>query len=228
MRAIILASGRGTRMAPLTDTIPKPMLMVGDKNLLEWKLSALPKNITDVLFVVGYMSEKISEYFKDSWNGIRIHYVYQETLNGTGGAMMLCKDFVIDNTLVLMGDDIYDRNDLAELQKYKFSILGQEDSTKAVTKGELIIDSKQNCIGINEGLIQTNEHSHIINAAAYSISPEYYNASPVRVSDSEYGLPQTLMALSGTHNIHCIKTQNWIQITKPDDLASAEKKLEQI
>ena len=63
MQAVILAAGLGTRMGKLTKNTPKPMLKLDGKNLLEWKIERLPKEVDEVILVVGYKSEVIKKYF---------------------------------------------------------------------------------------------------------------------------------------------------------------------
>jgi len=111
-QAVILAAGKGTRMLPLTETRPKPMQEVSGKNLIEWKLAALPEAIRDVVIVVGYQGEQIREFFGDMWHGRSIRYVVQEKLNGTAGALWSARNLLHGRFLVLMGDDLYAKEDI--------------------------------------------------------------------------------------------------------------------
>src|SRR3989338_10703547 len=92
IQAVILAAGKGTRMLPLTETRPKPMQMVAGKNLIEWKLEALPDAVSDVIIVIGHQGELIKEYFGDSWKGRLIRYATQKELNGTAGALWAARE----------------------------------------------------------------------------------------------------------------------------------------
>lgn len=227
MIAIILAGGRGTRMAPLTDTLPKPMLKVLDKNLLEWKLEALPESVTKVVFVVGYLEEKIREYFGSSWNGIPIEYVKQEVLDGTGGAIALCESHIDDRALILMGDDIYDKQDLAELSKYPFSMLVMDkgEAAKNIKAGK-VVEKYGLFLGLNEGLAQTGIETNLINTGAYTISKSYFLYEKQKVSETEYGLPQTLVFVNKDLPVHIIRAKKWIQITTPECLERAAKEIQ--
>lgn len=228
MIAIILAGGRGTRMAPLTDTLPKPMLKVLDKNLLEWKLEALPQNVTTIVFVVGYLGEKIKEHFGSSWKGIPVEYVEQEVLDGTGGAVALCEHLVEDRALIMMGDDIYDARDLATLAQHPFSMLVMDKGEEARSiKAGKVIEKDGLFLGLNEGFAQTGVETTLINAAAYTISKPYFSYEKKKVSENEYGLPQTLVGLVTDHPVRIIKTNKWIQITTPECLERAAKEITQ-
>ena len=72
MQAVILAAGVGKRLKPLTDDLPKPMVRVNGRPILEYTLSILPKEIDEVILIVGYLKEKIIEYFGDSFKGVPI------------------------------------------------------------------------------------------------------------------------------------------------------------
>lgn len=213
-------------MAPLTDTLPKPMLKVLDKNLLEWKLEALPQNVTKIVFVVGYLGEKIEEYFGTSWNGIPVEYVRQEVLDGTGGAIALCEHLVEDRALIMMGDDIYDSRDLAELSEHPFSMLVMDkgEEAKSIKAGK-VVERDGLFLGLNEGLAQTGIETTLINAAAYTISKPYFSYEKKKVSENEYGLPQTLVGVINDHPVQIIKTTKWIQVTTPECLERAAKEI---
>lgn len=213
-------------MAPLTDTLPKPMLKVLDKNLLEWKLEALPKSVTKIIFVVGYLGDTIREHFGSSWNGIPVDYVEQHVLDGTGGAIALCESHIEDRALVMMGDDIYHKDDLEALAKHPFSMLVMDkgEEAKSIKAGK-VVEKDGLFLGLNEGLAQTGLDTTLINAAAYTISKPYFSYEKKKVSESEYGLPQTLVSVAQDHPVHIIRTEKWIQITTPECLSKAAKEL---
>ena len=109
MQCVILAAGRGTRMGSFTDDVPKPMLPILGKPMLEWKLEMLPQEIDEVIITVGYLGGRISAYFGDTWKGRRMRYVRQDVLDGSGGSIKLVHDSVPLSfpVLVTMGDDFY-------------------------------------------------------------------------------------------------------------------------
>ena len=109
MKCIILAAGEGTRMKPLTNEIPKPMLKISGKPILEHILDSLPDNIDEVILVVGYLKEKIVNYFGDEFGKFKIKYVFQEGKLGTYRALELCKDLIINDERFLMmyADDLH-------------------------------------------------------------------------------------------------------------------------
>ena len=107
MRCVVLAAGKGTRLSPLCETRPKPLIPIGGRPILEHLLLALRENdIHDVLVVVGYLAESIKSRFKDgSHLGIRVQYARQRRLLGTADALATSKNFVQkDDFLVVNGD----------------------------------------------------------------------------------------------------------------------------
>ena len=111
-KAIVLAAGKGTRMGALTADLPKPMLPVEGRPMLEHILDRLAEaGIRRVLLVVGYRRETIVEHFA-GYDALDIDYVVQETLNGTGSAVALGREFAgSDRVLVTFGDIICDPED---------------------------------------------------------------------------------------------------------------------
>jgi NDP-sugar pyrophosphorylase family protein len=106
LQAVILAGGLGTRLRPITETVPKPMVPVAGKPYLEYQIEWLRRlEITDVVLLVGYLSEQIEEYFGDgSRFGVRIRYSREPRRLGTGGALKLALPLLEESFLVLNGD----------------------------------------------------------------------------------------------------------------------------
>ena len=108
MKAIILCAGLGKRLRPYTDTYQKSMLLIHGKPLLEYIIDGLIySGFKNFIIVVGYQKEQIIEYFKDGnkW-GINIEYIEQKTLNGTGGAVLVCQNIIQDSHFFLTWGDI--------------------------------------------------------------------------------------------------------------------------
>lgn len=106
MQAVILAGGLGTRLRPLTYTIPKPMVLIKKKPYLEYQIKYLKKGgITDILILVSYLGEQIIKYFGDgSKYGVNIKYSKEEKPLGTGGALKLAEKYLKEEFLIIYGD----------------------------------------------------------------------------------------------------------------------------
>lgn len=109
MKAVILAAGEGKRLRPITSTRPKPLIPIAGKPLLEHTILGLKAaGIDEVLLIVGYKEQLIKDYFGngiDKFN-LKIEYITQEEYLGTAHAAGYAKDFVKDDTILMMYGDI--------------------------------------------------------------------------------------------------------------------------
>lgn len=178
-KAVILAAGRGTRMKELTDELPKPMVEVKGRPILETIVRGLVANgVSDVLIVVGYRKEVIMDHFGDgSGFGCRIDYVEQVVQDGTGRVVELAKDFAGDDPFLLSyGDILVPEESYAPLVDFsgvdgKLTVKIDEDVRKG---GAVFIED-----GMVTGLIEKPEPgqptSPYYNAGIYSFSPRIFD-----------------------------------------------------
>lgn len=222
MQAVILAAGRGKRMKNLTDEIPKPMLKIKGKPILEHKINMLPKEIDEIVFVIGYCGDYIIRHFKRYFSGRRIIYVYQDKMTGTGGALHLARSVLNDKFLVIMGDDLYHKKDLKRMLKHSLAILGHE--VEDVTKfGIIKTDKKGHMVEVVEKPKKSKDK--LANAAVYMLNKKFFDYELVPIGGGEFGLPQTLAKMAGEYKIKVEKATAWHAIGSPEDLKSAEKVL---
>lgn len=223
MQAVIMAAGEGTRMRPLTYKTPKPMLLIKGKPLLEWTLSFLPDEADEVIIIVNYLADQIRDYFGDEWKGRKIKYVVQKELNGTGGAVQSCKDLIRDKFLVLNGDDIYGKQDLEKLCREELGVLAfeVEDASKY---GVLVTDNKGNLVESVEK--PETGGKAFISTNAFILNKNFFDYDLVKITEKEFGLPQTLAAMGKDHAVKVIETKKWFPVGNPDDLAKAQTEIE--
>jgi len=219
MKIVILSAGKGTRMNDLTLTTPKPLLKYKDKNLLEHKLDILPESTTEIIFVIGYLGEKISEYFGDSYKNIPIRYVEQKEIKGTAHALWQCKDFLNEQFVVLMGDDLYSKDDLEKiysLPRSKWAVLAYPD-IPGVKAGKIVKDEEGNLKEIYEDFDGSSPYN-LLYTGACLLTPDIFTKEMTQLSNGEFGLPQTITKFIGEKDIIVLETSNWIRITAPEDL----------
>jgi len=224
MQAVILAAGRGTRMVELTESVPKPMLEVNGKPLLEYKFEALPDEIDEVILIVGYLGSVIQKHFGGSYAGKRIYYVEQEELNGTAGALWDAQEILKDRFLVMMGDDIYARADID-------AVIAPGDSWRLLTQqlphmyraGDVILGDDGSITDIIEG--DMREEPGLASTNMFLLDTRVFSAPriPKQEGSLEFGLPQTVVTASKSLGIRFepVFTDQWIQITAPKDLVYA-------
>lgn len=221
MKCVILAAGKGTRMGSLSLETPKPMLKVLGKTLLEHKLDMLPEKISEVVIVVGHLKNAITEYLGENYNGKKITYVVQEELLGTAHALYLCKDLFTkdEKILVLMGDDIYCKEDIDECSEYDWAILIREvDSIKG--KAKVFFDEEGHITDIVEKYPE--DEKAFVNVGMYSLTSKIFDYEMVGIPGGEYGLPQTILSMKDDVKIKAIQSRFLLQITEPEDLKIAE------
>lgn len=110
MTAVIMAGGKGTRIATINSEVPKPMIPILDKPILQYEIEVLKRqNITDIILIVGYLGNQIVDYFKEGQQfGVHIEYIVENQPLGTAGALYYLKDRIQDDFLLLNGDIIFD------------------------------------------------------------------------------------------------------------------------
>lgn len=123
MKAVILCAGKSTRTYPLTVTMPKVLLKVLGKTLIEHNLEQLNGIVDEVILVVGYMHEMISEKLGDSYAGHKLTYVEQTEQKGTGHALLQAKDHIDGRFILMNGDDLYSAKDLKRLSEQQSAAL---------------------------------------------------------------------------------------------------------
>jgi len=111
-KAVILAGGKGTRLRPLTDNLPKPLLKIKGKTIIEHLLDLFKKyGIRDIIISVGYLKEKIMDYFEDgSRFGVNITYIEENRPLGTAGPLKMLKEVLDDPFILTNGDELKDIN----------------------------------------------------------------------------------------------------------------------
>lgn len=213
-------------MQPLTYDIPKPMVMVGGKPLLQHKLDVLPDEVTEVIIVIGYLGEHIKNHFGDTYNGKQLTYVTQDVLDGTGRALWRAKELLDRTFIVMMGDDIYAADDIAHCLEHEWAILARHVS--GVRKGgRIVLDSAGHVTDIIEG-----EHigdDLYMNAAVYVLQPAIFNYDLIKLEGKdEWGLPQTIVSAAADFDVKMVEATFWEQLTSPEDVGRVEGLLEKL
>jgi len=153
MQAVILAGGLGTRLQPYTFFIPKPMLPLGNKPLLEYLVEWVKqlKNIDEVIICVSYLHRTIEDYFEDGGRfGIKISYARSERPLATAGQLKTAEKMLKDRFLCLYGDSIYDF-DLAKM------VQEHEESKAFLSMALMKYKTK-----LKYGFIDTDEQANIV------------------------------------------------------------------
>ncbi len=219
---VLMAGGRGSRLMPLTQNIPKPLLRVGSKPVIERQIEQLIDHGFRRFFIsINYLGRMLEEHFGDgSRLGVKISYLREQIPLGTAGALSLLKP-QNEPFIVLNGDIISDTHFSAMMTCFeKNNVL----ATMAVR--EYCYTVPFGCVTLRNGLLDTVEEKpicrHLINAGIYVFSPEVLRLIPSGVS---YDMPQLFQDLkkSGCKVNTFLISDEWMDIGHKEDLMLAQK-----
>jgi len=223
MQAVILAGGKSTRTYPLTVTMPKPLLKVANKTLLEHNFDALNGLVKEIILVVGYKKEMLINFVGEVKNKykFKVKFVEQKEQLGTGHAVLTVEDFVKDSFVLLMGDNIHSKGDVKECLKYKNSIL-----VKKMENPELFGVVLQD----NDKLVEIVEKpqsfvSDLVNCAMYTFDKKIFGLLK-KVGKSrrgEYEIVDAIKQLAEEEEVKCVKSSEWFPIGYAWDLFEADE-----
>lgn len=125
MKAVILAGGIGKRLRPITEMVPKPLVPVLGRPVVEYTMENLPPEVTEIIFVIGYKGEMIREQYGNEAFGRAVSYVVQAEPLGTGHAVRCAAPSVHEPFLLLYGDDVYGPDGLRRLVHHKQALLAR-------------------------------------------------------------------------------------------------------
>lgn len=109
MKVIIPLAGKGTRLRPHTFVTPKPLIRVGGKTVMSYILDDLKElGVNEIVFITGYLKEKIQDYIASDYPDFKVHYVDQAVQNGTAGAVQLAEQYIDEECLIIFVDTLFD------------------------------------------------------------------------------------------------------------------------
>jgi mannose-1-phosphate guanylyltransferase len=182
-KALVLAGGIGTRLKPITHEIPKPLVPLHDKPIIQHTLDLLKKyGIKDVILSVGYRREKIKEYFGNGKRfGLNITYIEEDEPLGTGGPLRLAKEFLTETFVMCNGDE------LKNIDLFDMYMFHKERGGKATIALTTVEDPSTFGVAKMDGnkIVQFvekpkrgTEPSKLINSGLYILEPEVIDYVP--------------------------------------------------
>jgi dTDP-glucose pyrophosphorylase len=214
LSAVILAGGLGTRLAPMTDNCPKPLLPLGDRPILSHIMDHLrEQGISRFVVAVNYLSNMIVDYFDDGsrWDCF-IDYIYETKRLGTGGALSLVDQETLSDPFLCINGDVVNDLDIGALRETHIS--HGWDATMVVRDYHYTVPYGVVQTGSDGRFIESCEkpvQSFMINAGIYMLSKSALAAVP---NDEAYDLPSIFEGMAGlglrggTHT----HTGRWIDI----------------
>lgn len=221
MKAVVLAAGRGTRMRPLTDSVPKPLLPVANRPLVERILEQCAEaGVDEAVLVVNYREDRIREAVGDGMFGVDVTYVRQEEARGTGDAVLAARG--LDDDLLVINGDLYLEGDLLERMA---GLSGAGMAVKEVPDPE-----HYGSVVVNDGRVErlveksSDPPSNLINAGVYRFTPEVFDVLE-GVGESERGEVELTDAVSALDRVGAERVDGyWLDVGYPWDLLEANER----
>jgi len=218
MKAIILAGGRGKRLRPITDKIPKPLIPINNKPLIERTIKYLKKyGITEIIISSGYKSNLIEKFLKKKKNfGCKIIFSTEKTPLGTGGAIKKALKHVNEESFLVLNGDSVTNIDLKKILKKSNTIAANELKTKFGT-----MNIKNNKI------LKFNEKKDVtdvwMNPGIYHLSKNIEKLIPKKGSLEGIVFPK--MVKSKTLETVKFKNVLWFSIDSHKDIEECSKEI---
>ena len=217
MKVVILAAGVGKRMLPLTQKIPKPLLRIGNKTILDYIFDALPSEVDQVIMVVGYLKKKIQEQLGAKYQGRPIRYVTQEVLDGSATALLTCQDFFLphERFLIVYGDELPTTEEIGDCLAHEFSWL----CTPAENPRQSgVVTTSQD--GRVTGVVEKSEHppSNISAAGIMVVNSDIFAYKPVQHANGEYYLTSLMSQFLADHHVQAVYGRMRPAFVSPDDM----------
>jgi dTDP-glucose pyrophosphorylase len=220
-KVVLMVGGLGTRLRPLTDTTPKPLLKVGGKPIIETIMQSFANHgFKDFILSVNYKSEMFEEYFGDgSHFGYNIEYVHEEKRLGTAGALSLMRDKLDDDFFVMNGDLLTNVNFENLL---KFHQEGDAEGTMCVREYDFQVP--YGVVDVKDGKIcsitEKPTHKFFVSAGIYMLSPKVLKHIP---NDEFYDMPTLFEKLIETNDsaISFPLREYWLDIGRIEEFEKA-------
>ena len=220
MKAIILAGGRGKRLKPVTDYVPKPLVPIKNIPIIEWQIRYLKKfGIREVIICTGYKADMIESYLSMKKLGMKIKFSIEKTPLGTGGAIKKAGKWINDKSFFVINGDTITNIDLDKLASKKNSIAAIELRTKY---GILETESDK--------IINFREKKEIsdtwMNAGIYHLQKDVLKKLPIKGDIEKTVFPD--YAKKGLLNIIKFKNVEWFSVDSFKDMEECSERVEKI
>jgi NDP-sugar pyrophosphorylase family protein len=208
--AIILAAGKGTRLRPYTEKVPKPLLPVHGRPILDWIIGALPP-VDRLIVVVNYLGEQIEDYLAQQKHVKNWTTARQKEPRGTGDALMSCRELCkSDRVMVLNGDDLIGRNDLLKLSQVPMGILAHPVQ-EPEHFGIIFANEDQTLSRIVEkpqGLVAPQ----MANIGGYLFPQSVFQLTLPLSPRGEYEITDAVSQLAAASAFHLVQASYWLPI----------------
>ena len=220
MKAVILSGGRGKRLKPITDYVPKPLVPINNIPILEWQIRYLKKfGIKDVILCTGYKYDQIENFIKNKKLGVNISFSIEKSPLGTGGAIKKAGKLIKEKSFFVINGDTITNINLKKLKSKINSIAAIELRTRF----GILITNKDKVYGFNE----KKEINNVwMNAGIYHLSKSIIKDLPTKGNIENTTFPK--YAKKGMLNIVKFKNVKWYSIDSYKDMEECSTQVRKI
>ncbi|QLH78764.1 NTP transferase domain-containing protein [Halosimplex rubrum] len=222
MQVVLLTAGEGTRMRPLTESLPKPMLPVADRPLVAHAAdAAVDAGASELILVVGYEAQAVREYFGDEYRGVPVEYAVQAEQLGTAHAVDCASDHLDGPFVVLNGDDLYDRASVDALFSADGPAVGTYRVDDPTSYGVFEVDG-----GVVTGIIEkpSDPPTDLVNVGAYRFPAEAREWLDVPMSErGEHEITDVLSRVIDERSVRTVEVDRWLGCGRPWELLEANE-----
>jgi len=226
VKAVVLAAGDGTRLAPLTATRPKPLVPVGGLTIIEHVLDACAPHVDGFVVVVGYRGKQVRESLGDEFAGNEIEYVEQAEQRGTAHAVGRARGQIEGRFLVLNGDVVFDEAVVASLAGAEGHAVATMPVENPSAYGVVSVDD-----GELTGLVEkpNDPPTNLANLGLYAFDPSVFDAID-EVPESERGEYEITDAVDTLRqegkSVSVVEHQGeWLDVGRPWDVLTATERV---
>mgnify|MGYP000283051407 FL=1 len=221
MQAVLLAAGQGTRMRPLTDSLPKPMLPVADRPLLAHTAdAAVDAGADELIVVVGYEAEEVRSYFGERYRGVPVTFAIQQSQDGTADAVRAAREYLDGPFAVLNGDNLYDPTSIESLF----------DSGPALATFQVADPSNYGVISVEGNYVSdivekpADPPTNLANTGAYVFPAETREWLDVPESErGEYEITDVVARVIDEYDVTPVELDRWLDVGRPWELLAANE-----
>ena len=228
LEAIIMAGGKGTRLRPMTLSVPKPLLKIGGKPIVEYNIDRLIEfGVRKIYISVNYLKEQIIEYFGDgSSKGIEIVYIEEDQITGTLGSATYVDDYSTQD-LLIMNSDILTNVDFEDL--YLEHSKTQADMTVATIPYKVdipygIVETEDKRV---KSIVEKPTYTYYSNAGIYILNKKWLKEIPQRAFYNATDMIEKLANADRQVTNYPILSY-WLDIGKPIDFEKAQQHVKHI
>lgn len=227
--ALIMAGGRGERLRPFTDHIPKPMLMIGDKPILEHNIDRLiAYGVTEFYISVKYLKDQIMDYFGDgSAKEVRIHYIEETDALGTLGALSLIESIGHEDILVMNSDLLtnIDFEDFYNFYKNENASMALASIPYVVNIPYAVLETKEQQIA---SFIEKPTYTYYSNGGIYIIKFSLKKYLEKGVFYNATDLMDKIILDNSDNLVHFPLLSYWLDIGRHQDYMKAQEDIKHI